>query len=115
LPVKIRLARTGRKKVAQYRIVATDSRVQRDGRFLEILGSYNPMTQPKGFTFKTDRVAYWLKQGAIPTLTVKNLLKQDRFQEKLEAIGKGLNPDEIAIERKPERKARPKKKEKKAQ
>ncbi len=108
LPVKLRLARVGRKKIAKYRIVAADSRTQRDGRFLEMVGVYDPTATPKAFDFKTERVAYWIKQGAIPTLTVKNLLKQDRFYEKMEGLEKGLSPEEMNIERKPERKRRPK-------
>jgi len=101
LPVKIRLARGGRKKVAKYRVVAADSRVSRDGEFLETLGYYDPQTNPKTFEFKTDRIAHWIKQGAVPTLTVKNLLKQDRFFEKMEKGAEG-------IERKAERKRKPK-------
>ncbi len=64
MPVKIRLARVGRKKVVQYRVVAADSRMRRDGRFLETVGVYDPQTTPKTFTFVTDRVAYWIKNGA---------------------------------------------------
>jgi len=108
LAVKIRLARTGRKKIAKYRVVAADSRTQRDGRFLETIGFYDPQANPKTFEFKTDRVAYWIKQGATPTLTVKNLLRQDRFFEKLTELDKGTAPENIAIERKPERKRKAK-------
>jgi small subunit ribosomal protein S16 len=108
LPVKIRLARAGRKKVDRYRIVAADSRMSRDGRFLETLGSYNPQAQPKEFIIKTDRVAYWLSQGAEPTLTVKNLLIEERFEEKREALEKGLDVATLNLERKPERKRKAK-------
>ncbi len=108
MPVKIRLARVGRKKVALYRIVAADSRARRDGRFLDIIGTYNPVSEPKQFSIKEDRMAYWLKQGAEPTLTVSNLLRQDRFKEKIEAMDKGLDPTTLNIERKPERKRKPK-------
>jgi small subunit ribosomal protein S16 len=113
LPVKIRLARTGRKKVDRYRIVAADSRVARDGRFLENLGYYNPQSEPKEFVVKADRVAHWIDQGAQPTLTVANLLRQDRFEEKAEAIKKGLDVATVAVERKPERKRKPKTQKKK--
>lgn len=114
MPVKIRLARVGRKKVTKYRIVAADSRMRRDGRFLETVGFYDPQTEPKTFSYKEDRVAYWLKNGAQPTLTVKNLLRQDRFQEKMEGIEKGLTAEQMNVERKPERSRKPKpKKEKK--
>ncbi len=106
LSVKIRLARTGRKKVARYRIVAADSRMSRDGRFLETLGTYNPQASPKEFLVKTDRVAYWIGKGAQPTETVANLLKQDRHAQKSEAIAKGVPTD--AVERMPERKRKAK-------
>ena len=106
MPVKIRLARVGRKKISKYRVVAADSRVSRDGEFLETLGSYDPQTTAKTFEFKTDRVAYWIKQGAVPTLTVKNLLKQDRFFEKAQKLSEGASVE--GIERKAERKRKPK-------
>lgn len=108
MPVKIRLARVGRKKISKYRVVAADSRVSRDGEFLETIGFYDPQTTPKSFEFKTDRVAYWIKNGAIPTLTVKNLLKQDRFFEKMEGLEKGIAEESLNIERKAERKRKPK-------
>jgi small subunit ribosomal protein S16 len=115
LSVKIRLTRTGRKKIVCYRIVVADSRTQRDGRFLENVGTYDPMANPKKFDIKVDRVAYWLKQGAQPTETVRNLLKQDRFNEKAEALAKGLDIAAAKIERRPERKRKPKpKREKKS-
>jgi small subunit ribosomal protein S16 len=114
LPVKIRLARAGRKKVDRYRIVAADSRMKRDGRFLETLGSYNPQAEPKEFVIKAERMAYWLEQGAQPTLTVANLLRQDRFEEKREALAKGLAADQVSVERKAERKRKAKSSKKKA-
>jgi small subunit ribosomal protein S16 len=114
LPVKIRLARVGRSKVAVYRVVAADSRSPRDGRFLETIGTYDPQATPKKFEFKTDRVAYWIKNGAQPTLTVKNLLNQDRFFEKIEASEKGLTPEQVNLERKVERVRKPKAKKQKS-
>jgi small subunit ribosomal protein S16 len=102
------LARGGRKKIATYRVVAADSRTQRDGKFLETVGYYDPQTNPKTFQFKADRIAYWIGKGATPTLTVKNLLKQDRFYEKYEQIQKGADAGSIALERKPERKRKAK-------
>jgi small subunit ribosomal protein S16 len=89
-------------------VVAADSRTQRDGKFLETVGYYDPQTNPKTFQFKSDRVAYWLKNGATPTLTVKNLLRQDRFYERLEQLDKGAAPESITLERKPERKRKAK-------
>ena len=114
MPVKIRLARVGRKKVVQYRVVAADSRMRRDGRFLETVGFYNPQTNPKTFNFDSERVMYWIKNGAKPTVTVKNLLQQDRFYEKMEGVSKVITPDQLALERSPERVRKAKaKKEKK--
>ncbi len=74
--VKIRLARGGRKKRPFYRVVAADSRMARDGRFLEVLGTYNPLSTPKEITFKNDRVEYWVGQGAEMSDTVRNLYKK---------------------------------------
>jgi small subunit ribosomal protein S16 len=104
----------GRKNVSRFRIVAIDSHKKRDGSFLEILGSYNPQQQPKQFAIKTDRVAYWLEKGAQPSETIQNLLKQDRFYDKLEGIKKGLDAQSLNIERLPDRKRKPKKVNKKA-
>jgi len=75
MAVKIRLARHGAKKRPYYRIVVADSESPRDGRFLENVGTYNPLREPAEVTLKTDRVQYWLQQGAIPTDTVKSILK----------------------------------------
>lgn len=111
MSVKIRLTRTGRKKVATYRLVAADSRRSRDGRFLEMLGTYDPQANPKKFLLKHDRIAFWIAQGAEPTETVANLLKQDRHPDKLAAKAKGI-PTE-SIERLPERKRKVKPKAKK--
>lgn len=114
MPVKIRLARVGRNKIAKYRVVAADSRSPRDGRFLETIGNYDPTANPKKFEFNAERVAYWLKVGAQPTVTVKNLLKQDRFFEKMEGAEKGLTPEQLNLSRKPERKRKPKAKKQKS-
>lgn len=83
MPVKIRLARHGKKKKPFYRIVAADSESPRDGRFLEIIGTYNPLIDPAEVSLKQERVKYWIDQGAIPTATVKNLLKKEGFFAKL--------------------------------
>jgi small subunit ribosomal protein S16 len=108
------LSRVGRKKVARYRIVAVDRPARRDGRCLETLGTYEPQSSPKRFDIKVDRVAYWLNKGAVPSLTVVNLLKQDRLAEKAEGTAKGLTLEQLNIERRPERKRNPKKRVKKA-
>ena len=67
MAVKIRLARHGAKKRPFYRIVVADNKSPRDGKFLENVGTYNPLTNPAEVTLKTERVQYWLQQGAIPT------------------------------------------------
>ena len=74
MAVKLRLARYGGKKNAYYRIVAADGRAPRDGRFLEQVGTYNPLKDPADVTLKQDRVQHWLSVGAQPTDTVRNLL-----------------------------------------
>jgi len=76
MAVKIRLARHGAKKRPFYRIVVADNESPRDGRFLENVGTYNPLRDPVEVTLKTDRVQYWLQQGAIPTDTVRSILKK---------------------------------------
>ena len=76
MAVKIRLTRKGTKKKPFYRIVAADVECPRDGRFLELLGTYDPMVEPAAVTLKEERVQYWLGEGAEPTTTVKNILKK---------------------------------------
>ncbi len=77
MAVKIRLARHGAKKRPFYRIVVADGESPRDGRFLEMVGTYNPLLDPAEIRVKTDRVKYWLDQGARPTDTVKSILKKE--------------------------------------
>ncbi len=74
--VKIRLRRMGSKKAPFYRIVVADSRSPRDGRFIEELGTYNPLTDPAEIKVDAEKAQYWMKNGAQPTDTVKNLLKK---------------------------------------
>lgn len=76
MPVKIRLARRGTRKRPFYRIVIAESESPRDGKFLEIVGTYNPLPDPAEVTLKRERVEYWMDQGAMPTDTVRNLLKK---------------------------------------
>ena len=72
--VKIRLQRFGAHKAPKYRIVAADSRSPRDGKFLEILGTYNPLTNPATVNVDAEKVNAWIAKGAQPTTTVKNIL-----------------------------------------
>lgn len=76
MAVRIRLTRMGRKKKPFYRIVVADSEAKRDGRFLEVVGTYDPMQNPAAVTVKQDRVDDWLARGAKPTDTVRSLLKK---------------------------------------
>lgn len=73
--VKIRLKRMGAKKTPFYRIVVADSRYPRDGRFIEQIGTYNPLTEPSTINVDSEKALKWLGQGAQPTDTVKELLK----------------------------------------
>jgi small subunit ribosomal protein S16 len=77
MAVKIRLARHGAKKRPFYRIVVADSESPRDGRFLETVGTYNPLREPAEVTLEETRIKYWIGQGALPTNTVKNILKKE--------------------------------------
>ena len=74
--VKIRLRRMGAKKAPYYRIVVADSRSPRDGRCIEEIGSYNPLTSPATITVDAEKAQQWIKNGAQPTDTVKALLKK---------------------------------------
>ena len=75
MAVKLRLTRIGSKKNPVYRIVAADSRSPRDGKFLEIVGRYNPQTDPSTIELNEDRIKDWLSKGAQPSETVQRLLK----------------------------------------
>ena len=75
MAVKLRLTRIGKTKQPQYRIVASDSRSPRDGRFIEILGHYNPRTEPSSLKVDNEKAVKWLRQGAQPTERVKKLLQ----------------------------------------
>ena len=88
--VRLRLTRGGRHKRPFYRIVAADSRMPRDGRYLEVLGTYDPLKTPAAVTMKQDRVMAWLKQGAQPSVTVQHLLKKSGMLKPLkEASAQG--------------------------
>jgi small subunit ribosomal protein S16 len=80
LAVKLRLTRVGSKKNPIYRIVAADSRSPRDGKFLEIVGRYNPQTEPSTIEFDEERIRHWLSKGAQPSNTVQRLLKAKEFK-----------------------------------
>ena len=79
MAVKIRLARHGAKKKPFYRIVVTDGESPRDGRYLENVGTYDPLFDPAKVFLKSERIKYWIDQGAKPSDTVRNLLKKEGF------------------------------------
>lgn len=76
MAVKIRLARYGAKKKPYYRVVVADAEAKRDGRFLEIIGTYDPNQDPAAVSIKKDRLDEWLARGALPTDTVASLIKK---------------------------------------
>lgn len=82
MAVKLRLKRMGSKKKPFYRIVAADSRSPRDGRFIENVGTYNPITEPAEVKIDEEVAMKWLRDGAIPTDTVRDLLKRQGILEK---------------------------------
>ena len=87
--VKLRLRRMGRKKAPIYKIVAADSRSRRDGKFIEAVGQYDPNVHPAKLDLVEDRALYWLKMGALPTVTVRNLLSNKGLMLKLHLSKKG--------------------------
>ncbi len=79
MALKLRLTRMGSKKKPFYRIVAVDSATRRDGRALDYVGYYNPMTEPADIKVDQDKVKTWIERGAQPTDTVRSLLKKSGF------------------------------------
>jgi small subunit ribosomal protein S16 len=88
----------GKKKQPVYKMVAADSRSPRDGKFLEAVGFYNPLTNPHTLDLKEDRIMYWLNVGAEPSDTVKSLLRQRGITLKKELASKGLAEEKIKSE-----------------
>ena len=86
MAVKLRLKRMGAKKRPFYRIVAADSRSPRDGRFIEVVGTYNPITEPAEVKVNEEVALKWLQNGAIPTDTVRDLLRKQGVMEKFHNI-----------------------------
>ena len=100
MAVKIRLRRVGAKKQPSYRLVATDERAPRDGRFIEIVGHYNPLTDPATISVKEDRILHWLDQGAQPSDAVVRLLAKTSLKERVakEKVSRGQQPPAAAPE-----------------
>lgn len=93
--IKLRLRRMGAKKKPNYRIVVADARAKRDGRFIETIGFYNPLTEPSTIRVDADRARYWLGEGAQATDRVSKLLK---IQGVTDGDGKVLAVAEVATE-----------------
>ena len=98
--VRIRLRRTGGKGQPSYRLVVTDKESPRDGRFLEIIGFYNPRTQPATIQLKEERVYYWISVGAQPTESVGKILKSAGAAERYQRFKQGEPLDTLVAEAK---------------
>jgi len=95
LAVKIRMKRMGSKKRPFYRIVAADERMPRDGRFIEILGYYNPLTDPADFKIDEDKLYKWLNDGAKPAPNTATVLRRHHLLERWKLIKSGLSIAEV--------------------
>lgn len=84
--VKIRLRRVGAKKKPSYRVVIADSRAPRDGAFINIIGHYDPLTEPETVVIDEEKALYWLRQGAQPTATAARLLTKTGIMAKFETV-----------------------------
>ena len=96
MAVKLRLKRIGRRKRPFYRIVAIDSRTRRDGAEIERLGWYDPLRTDVAVELHEDRIIHWLKQGAQPSDTVNNILKEMGLKYKIHLIAEGKSEEQIA-------------------
>lgn len=96
--VRIRLRRVGGKKQPSYRIVVADKESPRDGRFLEILGDYNPRTEPPTLVLDENRIYEWMSKGAQPSASVKQLFQSAGLLDRFERYKKGETPETLASE-----------------
>ncbi len=96
--VRIRLRRTGSRGQPSYRIVVADKESPRDGRFLEIVGFYNPRTEPGTLEIKEDRIYEWMNKGALPTELVAQLFKTSGTSERYARLKKGETADVLLAE-----------------
>jgi small subunit ribosomal protein S16 len=96
--VKLRLRRTGAKKRPNYRVVVADSRSPRDGRFIEVVGHYNPRTDPPTTKIYEDRALHWLSVGAQPTATVQKLLTNLGTMDRFARVKEGVPIEEVLQE-----------------
>ena len=98
--VKLRLRRVGLRNQPSYRIVAADKEKSRDGRFLEIVGFYNPRTEPSTIELKEDRIFSWLSQGALPSDSVAKIFREVGLLERYEKFKSGTSVESLAEEAK---------------
>jgi small subunit ribosomal protein S16 len=96
--VKIRLRRIGAKKQPSYRVVVADSRSPRDGRFIEVIGFYNPRTEPETVTIEENRALHWLNVGAQPTDAVARLLRNKGTLDRFERLRQGESMEALVAE-----------------
>lgn len=96
--LKIRLSRRGKKKQPTYRVVVADVESKRDGRYVELIGWYNPLTNPESFRIDEGRALYWLSVGAQPTDAVNRLLKNQGTLERLPRLHKGESIEALVAE-----------------
>jgi small subunit ribosomal protein S16 len=96
--VRIRLRRVGLRGQPSYRIVAADKESPRDGRFLEILGFYNPRTDPATIHIKEDRVYHWMKNGALPTESVEKIFRAAGVLDRFDRFKKGEAVESLVAE-----------------
>ena len=96
--VRIRLRRTGSKRQASYRIVVANSRSPRDGRYIEVLGFYNPRTQPETIEYKEDRALYWLSNGAQPSEAVNKFFERFGTLDRLSRLNAGEELEALVAE-----------------
>jgi small subunit ribosomal protein S16 len=96
--VRIRLRRVGSRNQASYRVVVADKESPRDGRFIEIVGHYNPRTEPSTIVLKDDRIFYWLGVGAQPTEAVDGLFKQTELWARYERFKAGEELEALVAE-----------------
>ena len=96
--VRIRLRRMGLRNQPSYRIVAADKESPRDGRFLEVLGFYNPRTDPFSIELKEERVYHWLREGAQPSESVSQIFKSIGLVDRFERLKKGESEETILAE-----------------
>lgn len=95
MAVKIRLKRMGSKKNPFYRIISTDSRNPRDGRFIETLGYYNPLTDPAQIKIDEEAVFKWLERGAVPTTSAASLMRKLGVMQKWQFMKQGVKKDDL--------------------